>query len=380
MTKTLLTILITIFCFYSLNAQPPAIKEVTISGKVIDKETNQPLEYATIVFFSIKENKITTGGITDANGNFSISVQTGLYNITIEYISYGKQTISNKRIDLDENLGTFSLETDTESLEEVEIIAERTTVELKLDKKIYNVGKDLTVSGGTVTDVLDNIPSVSINSDGNVALRGNESVKILIDGKPSALVGLNSNDALKQLPAESIEKVEVITSPSARYESEGTAGIINIILRRSKLQGLNGAISANVGYPEQAGVSGNINYRTGDVNFFNTSGYSYRETPGYSYNNTYFYNTGNTLDDKRDWTNINKGLTTNFGLEWYITNSSSITTSIVYRDNNNKNESISRLFQYDSNLMLIDETIRTNPQINDNKTVQYSFNYSKIGC
>ncbi|MEJ2112795.1 MAG: TonB-dependent receptor [Flavobacteriaceae bacterium] len=377
MTKNLLTIYLAFICCNILNAQPPTLKEVIISGKIVDKETNLPLEYATIAFFSKKENKIVTGGITDADGNFSIPVKRGVYDITIEYISYKTQKISNKRIDKDENLGAFSLETDTESLDEVEIIAERTTVELKLDKKIYNVGKDLTVSGGTVTDVLDNIPSVSINGDGNVALRGNESVRILIDGKPSALVGLNSNDALKQLPAESIERVEVITSPSARYESEGTAGIINIILRRSKLQGLNGAISANVGYPEQAGISGNINYRTGDVNFFNTTGYRYSERPGYSYNNTYYYDTGNTLDDKRDWTNINKGLTTNFGVEWYVNESSSITTSIVYRDNNDEDESISKLLQYDSNLNLIDETIRLDPEQNDNKTVQYAFNYSK---
>ncbi|MDU8886191.1 TonB-dependent receptor [Yeosuana sp. MJ-SS3] len=377
MTKTILALIFISFSLHFLNAQPPTLKEVKVSGKVLDQETNQPLEYATITFYNIKEQKMTTGGITDANGNFSIPVEPGIYNITIEYLSYKAQTLSNKRIVRDENLGTFSLETDTESLEEVEIIAERTTVELKLDKKIYNVGKDLTVSGGTVSDVLDNIPSVSINSDGNVALRGNESVRILIDGKPSALVGLNSNDALKQLPAESIEKVEVITSPSARYESEGTAGIINIILRRSKLQGLNGAISANIGDPTQAGISGNINYRTGDVNFFNTTGYSYRETPGYWINNTRYKDTGNYLDENRQWTDISKGLTTNFGIEWYVNNSSSITTSIVYRKNDNEDRSITELLQYDADRLLIDETIRINPELNDNKTIQYAFNYSK---
>ena len=146
-------------------------------------------------------------------------------------------------------------------------------MELKLDKKIYNVGKDLTVRGGTVSDVLDNVPSVSVDVEGNVSLRGNENVRILINGKPSGLVGLNSTDALRQLPAESIERVEVITSPSARYDAEGTAGILNIILRRSKLQGLNGAMTVNAGHPTSAGISGNINYRTGDFNFFNTSGY-----------------------------------------------------------------------------------------------------------
>ena len=271
----------------------------------------------------------------------------------------------------------ISLEIDLETLGEVEIIAERTTVEIKLDKKIYNVGKDLTVSGGTVSDVLDNVPSVSVDAEGNVALRGNDNVRILINGKPSGLVGLNSNDALKQLPAEAIEKVEVITSPSARYEAEGTAGIINIILRRSKLQGLNGAVTANVGRPDAAGISGNINYRTGDINFFNTTSYRYNESPGFWYNYTRYKDMGNILDEKRDWTNINKGLTTNIGLEWYINDSSSITTSLVYSNSDSEDNSVNRLLQYDANLVLTDETLRLDPILNDYKTMQYSFNYSK---
>ena len=377
MRRFFLTILFLILFSTFAIAQRPEQKEVIITGTIIDIETNQPLEYATITFFNKRQNKIVTGGITDNKGSFSIAVLTGIYDITIEYISFKTQSIPDKRFANSESIGTISLEIDTEALDQVEVIAEKTTVELKLDKKIYNVGKDLTVSGGTVSDVLDNIPSVSINSDGNVALRGNESVKILINGKPSALVGLNSNDALKQLPAESIEKVEVITSPSARYESEGTAGIINIILRRSKLQGLNGAVSANIGYPKQAGISGNLNYRTGDVNFFNTTGYSYRKSSGYWYNNTLDKNTGNYRDEKRDWTSLNKGLTTNLGLEWYINNSTSITTSMVYGKNDGERDEISELLQYDPNRTLIDETIRLNPEFNENKTIQYVFNYSK---
>src|SRR5690606_9846025 len=136
----------------------------------------------------------------------------------------------------------------------------------------------------------DNIPSVSVDVEGNVALRGNENVKILINGKPSGLVGLNSTDALRQLPAESIERVEVITSPSARYDAEGNAGILNIILRRSKLQGLNGAVTLNAGHPTSAGFSGNINYRTGNFNFFNTTGVNYRSSPGNSYTDSQYFN------------------------------------------------------------------------------------------
>jgi outer membrane receptor for ferrienterochelin and colicin len=361
----------------TINAQRPEAKQVNISGKVVDNETNQPLEYATIAFYSKQQNKIVTGGITDIKGNFKISVPTGVYNISIEYISFKAQTIPNKRITSNENLGTFSLDIDAEALDAIEIIAERTTVEIRLDKKIYNVGKDLTVSGGTVSDVLDNVPSVSVDAEGNVALRGDGNVLILINGKPSGLVGLNSTDALQQLPAEAIEKVEVITSPSARYESEGTAGIINIILRRSKLQGLNGAITGNVGNPDAAGISGNVNYRTGDINFFNTSSYSYRETPGHSYIFTEFIQSGNFIDEKTDWVSVRKGLTSNMGLEWYLNDTASLTASVVFSDNNNERNSVNKLLQFDENLILTGESDRLDPELNDSKTIQYSFNFTK---
>ena len=352
-------------------------KNVTITGKVLDKDSKEPLEYATIVFFSKKENKIITGGITDIKGNFSIDVASGIYDITIEYISYKKITILNRKLISDEDLGNIDLQIDFEALGEVEIIAERTTVEIKLDKKIYNVGKDLTVRGGTVNDVLDNIPSVTVDIEGNVALRGNDNVRILINGKPSGLVGLNSTDALRQLPAESIERVEVITSPSARYESEGTAGILNIILRRSKLQGFNGAITTNVGHPTSAGISGNINYRTGNVNIFNTSSYNNNESIGHSYNYTQYKANGNILDEKQDWVNTRKGLTTNTGIEWYINDSASLTTSVVYRNSDTEQESKNILLQYDSNLNFTGETNRLDPQLGTNKTIQYSTNFTK---
>lgn len=383
MNKLFLTILSIGLFVSTAKAQGPQTgqsqKEVIITGNVIDQETKEPLEYATIVVFSKKENKIITGGITDAEGKFSIPVKTGTYDIRIEYISFKTQTIEDKRLTEDTNLGTFSLALDVASLDEVEIIAERTTVEFRLDKKIYNVGRDLTVSGGTVSDVLDNVPSVSVDVEGNVSLRGNDDVRILINGKPSGLVGLNSTDALRQLPAESIERVEVITSPSARYDAEGSAGILNIILRRSKLQGLNGAVTLNTGYPKQAGVSGNINYRTGDLNFFNTTGYNYRENPGNSFSNTEFFNGDepNTfLNETRNFDRTNKGLNTNFGVEWYINDTSSLTAALVYRNSDNESNSKNVLDEIDENNVLT-RNIRIDPEFEDDKTLQYSLNFDK---
>ena len=359
---------------------PTGEKDITIKGKIIDKETNLPLEYATISFFSKRENKVVDGCITDANGEFNININKGFYNIVIEYISYKKITLLNKKLDGDVNLGVIFLEIDFEALGEVEIIAERTTVELKLDKKIYNVGKDLTVRGGTVSDVLDNIPSVSVDVEGNVAVRGNDNVRILINGKPSGLVGLNSTDALRQLPADAIERVEVITSPSARYDAEGTGGILNIILRRSKLQGLNGAITVNSGYPKTAGVSGNINYRTGDFNFFNTTGYDYREYPGKSTTETEYFNDSDPstfINEYRDFDRVRKGLSTNTGMEWYINETTSLTTSVVYRKSDNSSDSTNKINELDSAGNLINQSFRFDPETEDDKTIQYAINLDK---
>ena len=206
--------------------------EVTITGIVIT-ENNNPLEYATVTIRDPKNTEIITGGLTDKNGQFSISAASGVYNLNIDFISFTDYNIDKLQLEKDTDLGKIIMKPGFESLDEVEIIAEETTVEIKLDKKIYTVGKDLTARGGTALDVLDNIPSVSTDIDGNILLRGNDAARVLINGKPSNLVGVNSS-FIRQLPTDAIEKVEVITSPSARFEAQGTGGIINLILRKSK--------------------------------------------------------------------------------------------------------------------------------------------------
>ena len=377
MTKKIISFCVLILCLNLALAQNNDQKMVTIKGKILEKDTNAPLEYATVVFKNATNPADLSGGITDASGNYSVEIKSGTYNVSFEYIGFKTEVIPNKSITDNQTFKTQYLSIDAEALDEVEIIAEKTTVEIRLDKKIYNVGKDLTVRGGTVSDVLDNVPSVSVDVEGNVALRGNDNVRILINGKPSGLVGLNSTDALRQLPAESIEKVEVITSPSARYESEGTAGILNIILKRSKLEGLNGAITTNVGYNPSAGINGNINYRTGDINIFNTTGYSYREAPGNSFSSTQYNSTGNFLDETNTFDRIRKGLTTNFGVEWYVNDSASLTTSVLYRDSNDENNTTNLLEQFDTNRNLLSTTVRLDPEFEEDKTIQYALNFQK---
>ena len=389
MSKNVLILLAFILFCASTTAQNET-DSITVSGKIIEAETNQPLEYATISFFSKAENKIIGGGITDLQGEFKIKTTPGAYDIYIEYFSFMGITKLNIKLNQDTNFGSLKMKADLQALDAVDIIAEKTTVEIKLDKKIYNVGKDLTVRGGSVSDVLDNVPSVSVDTEGNVALRGNENVRILINGKPSGLVGLNSTDALRQLPADAIEKVEIITSPSARYDAEGTAGILNIILRRSKILGLNGAIIINTGYPDQLGASGNINYRTGNVNIFNNSGYSYVKNPGSSGVESEFFNTEydengiliqdlpNTFrNEYRTFERIRNGFNSNTGIEWYVDPTTWLTTAFLVRKSDNSNESFNRAQTLDLTGAVISESVRYDPETETDQTKQFSINFDK---
>ena len=389
MTKNLLIVVLFILSHNYIMGQKN-VNLVLVSGKIIEIETNLPLEYATITFFSKVENKMKGGGITDPDGNFSISIPQGTYDVSVEYFSFENITKLNVNFNQDTNLGTLKMNSDLQALDAVDIIAEKTTVEIKLDKKIYNVGRDLTVRGGSVSDVLDNVPSVSVDIEGNVALRGNGNVRILINGKPSGLVGLNSTDALRQLPADAIEKVEIITSPSARYDAEGTAGILNIILRRSKILGLNGAIIINSGYPDQLGASGNINYRTGNINIFNNSGYSYTKSPGSFGVESEFFNTEydengiliqdlpNTFrNEYRTFERIRNGFNSNTGIEWYLDPTTSLTTAFLVRKSDNSNESSNRAQTLDLTGAVINESIRYDPETELDQTTQFSINFDK---
>ena len=252
------SLVLALLCSTFLLAQSRNTETITVTGKIIEEGTNIPLEYATVSFENA-QGKVVNGGITDTKGNYSLKVPRGVYTVKYEFISYETKEIPNKQLTKNTTLPTVTLALDTESLDEVVIRAETTEVQVRLDKKIYNIGKDLTTSGATVSDALNNVPSVNVDVEGAISLRGNENVRILINGKPSAIAGFGSTDALRQLPAEAIERVEVITSPSARYDAEGTAGILNIILRKEKTLGLNGSITTNIGAPTSSGVSGNIN-------------------------------------------------------------------------------------------------------------------------
>jgi outer membrane receptor protein involved in Fe transport len=351
---------------------------IFITGKVIDVETSQPLEYATVVLKEIKTQKIT-GGITDEKGNFSIQTPKGTYDISVEFISFKTKEFVRQNMISDKNFGIIKLVVDASSLNEIVIIAEKSTVEIRLDKRIYNVGKDMTVKGGTASDVLDNVPSVSVDVEGNVSLRGNENVRILIDGKPSALVGLSGAEALRQLPADAIERVEVITSPSARYDAEGTAGILNIILRKGKALGFNGSINTTVGNPDQLQFATNLNQRGIKTNLFSNFGYNYRNGPGNSYtdlrNLTNGVVTSSRIED-RQWARKRNSFNASIGLEYFLTKESSLTGVVFYTHTKGGDLSENNIQEFNANNLITDSAIRIQNEDSNDETVQYSLNYT----
>jgi len=352
-------------------------KPITISGKVIDALSKQPLEYATIVIKNTETQKIS-GGITDAKGIFSVKTPAGFYEISVEFISFKSKKYPKQNITKDLDLGTITLSEDSKSLDEVVIIAEKTTVDIRLDKKVFNIGKDLSIRGGNASDVLGNVPSVQVDVEGTVSLRGNENVTILIDGRPSALVGLNGAEALRQIPAEAIEKVEVITSPSARYDAEGTAGILNIILRKNKLTGFNGSLQLDLGYPERFGTAFNANWRTKKWNLFTNTGFRYNETPGNALSESNFLssNAQNALVvEQRNFGRLGRSIFTSFGAEYYLSQNSSIIGNIIFNGGNDDDVNTNDIDRFDANGNINEATFRTEAEGEDENRLQYTLDY-----
>lgn len=355
-----------------------AQQRVKVTGKVVDKISQSPLEYAIL---SIENQKTTYTGVTNEQGVFEVEVLQGDYQLIVNYMSFKKheQTI---QVVGDIDVGVVALETDYQVIEGVDVVLERSTVEMKLDKRIYNVGQDMIVKGGSVSDVLNNVPSVAVDAEGNVSLRGNENVQVLIDGKPSGLAGININEALKMLPADSVEKVEVITNPSARYEAEGGGGIINILLKKGKDSGLKGVLTASVGSPENNGATLNLNYKTEEFNIFTTQGYNHRGSKGNFSNEiqnidpltglpTYYINESRT--NKR----LSKGYMGVFGLEWNLDKTIIWTNAVSYRKESKTNPTDVNIDYFDQNYNMLYQTTRDNFESSNDEDVDFSSNLTK---
>ncbi len=368
----------TLFILIALISINFSAQQIHITGTVVESDSEQKLEFATIIFAPTDGSQVT-GGTTDGNGEFDIVIKSGTYNITIEFLSFESQTIQNKELTDDIVLGIIALKESAESLEEIEIIAEKSTVEFRLDKKIYNIGKDMTVKGGSASDVLDNIPSVTVDVEGNIALRGNENVRILINGKPSSLVGLSPGDALRQFPADAIEKVEIITSPSARYEAEGTAGIINIVIRKGKALGFNGTTNLSLGTPTNYGASANLNYKTNKFNYFTTIGYGYNDAPGNAYfENEYFNTIGDPIEiEDRIYDRERKNFNIMLGTEYFISDKASILGSFYYRSSDRNTNTSIETSSRDIDNIEQKFSVRNEFEERDDKRYEYNLNYTQ---
>ena len=380
--KNLLALVSLVFFFNStalFSQERQAPKKINIKGKVIDKSTSQPLEYATIVLQNAKRPEIVTGGITNAKGEFDIEINAGMYDIRVEFISFKTVEFKQRKLQENTDLGTVILSDDSTQLDGVELRADRSTVEIKLDKRVYNVGQDMMVKGGTVSDVLDNVPSVSVDVDGTVSLRGNESVRILIDGRPSNAI--NINDALRLIPADAIDKVEVITNPSARYDAEGGGGIINIILKKGKNQGLNGTVTGTIGDPTNRGLTGNINFKSDNFNIFTNQGFNYRESPGNSLTDSEYFNadgtTRNYIYERRTNSRNGNNYNGNFGFDWFLDPTITWTNTFSYRKNSTDNPENLEFSNYDANNAFQYTRVRELDQTDDGENIDFSSNFVK---
>ena len=274
-----------------------AQQKINIQGKVVDSQ-NQAVPYASVTF-SHASNKLYSDAIlTDDKGNYKIDLVPGNYNITVEAIDYKKATFNNKSIATAGNLAAFKIESEgsltnvkTKDIQGVVITASSKPMKVELDKKTYDVKSDLTSIGGNLQDVLQNVPSVTVDTDGTVSMRGSSNVKFLINGKPSALLGIDDGaNALQSIPADQIDRIEVITNPSSKFEAAGTSGILNIILKKSKKVGFNGSVTGTLGYLPRTGLNANLNWKKDKLTYFLNGGGGYSERGGTDTTETIYKN------------------------------------------------------------------------------------------
>lgn len=362
---------------------PPtlAVDEATgiIRGKIIDAQTKEAIEFANVSISSATNGQIIKGTITDPSGIFVISnIAEGNYTLSISFIGYSTLTrpiaITSKNKTL--RLKPIALSEDSKVMNEVEVVAQKSQMKFEIDKKVFNVDQNIASTGGSASDVLTNIPSVEVDNEGEVSLRGSSSVTVWINGKASGLSADNRGEILEQMPAESIEKIEVITNPSAKFSPEGTAGIINIILKEDRKAGYYG--SAQAGYDTQGGgnTSGNINYSSGKLDAYANIGYRKRKSEGggYSYRNN---TTNNTfLNQNTESDNDGGNLFTRMGATWHVTRKDhlSLNGMGMFGDRNGNSTIRYTSGTLNSNVLNF-KRLRTTKSDNDMNMMNFDFGY-----
>ena len=345
--KKIIALVLSVVLSALLYAQPsPSPSSSALSGvvrgKVAEASTGTAVEYATVTLYDASDSTMVDGMISDGNGEFAFKkVKEGEYRVIVRFMGFRNVLVEGVRItagDLVADLGTLSLRPDVANLEEVEIRAQKSLVEYKIDRKVVNVDQQVQAQGGTAVDVLERIPSIKTDLEGNVELRGSSSFTVLIDGKPSILTG---SDALEQIPASTIEQIEIITNPSAKYDPDGTAGIINVVTKKNTLKGLSGIVQLSGSNSPDYSGSVLLNYRTKKVSISLAADYSNREMMGnrYSMRESYRGDTVNFLETNgtMDWGR--SGYSLRGGIDYSITGRNILTAEASYRQHNRSRNS-----------------------------------------
>ena len=352
-----------------------------ISGTLHDESTKEHVEYGNILLFKVKDSVMVTGTITDPKGKFLFSnVAAGNYYIRASFIGYEDkyfQAISISQRSADVKMGDLYIKPKMSGLEEVEIVAEKSLITNNLDKKIITVDKTMSLSGGTATDIMENVPSVTVDAEGNVSMRGNSNITLLIDGKPASQAGISSSDILNQLPASAIESIEVITNPSVRYDPDGTSGIINIVLKKKALQGFNGQVSGTVGTNEKYNGSLNLNYRTNKFNFFvGADGrYNLTETSSESERTSIYNDFTSVLKQTQEGESFRKSMNFNGGIDYFIDTRNNITFSVQSRDMSFGQEGLMNNKNYYGTDSLLDNYNRYTDSERNIQSMGYNLSY-----
>lgn len=375
--------------FINAQAQKNAEGKGSLTGKVVDANTKNPIEYATISVFPIGSTKPVNGIITNAKGTFKVdALAPGIYTVTIEFISYSLIKIDSVSITAAKplvSLGNIVLSNKSKILQNVTISATQGLIENRIDKMIYNVDKDLTSQGGLATDVLKKVPQVSVDIDGNVELLGSTSIRFLINGKPSTIFGNSIADALQSIPASEIQSIEVITSPGAKYAMQGSGGIINIILKKSNIRGINGTLNLSAGTRLENG-SFNLNYRQNNFGMHTYfSGNGQLRTTGLGHSNRTSTDTSkHTRTDFLQNGNSNvvrNGYQTGLGFDWSVTKRDNLSGSVGYHHFINNDNGITYqetlLKDYFDTKLSDTNTIRNAENHSKNNSVDWNIDYKK---
>jgi len=384
-----LIFIIIIQFFFSIAVSAQSKPNTIISGKVFDKSTREPLEYATISIINKQSGKTITGTVADVKGVFSISnIPFDTYQVNIEFIGYEKTTLDNIVLSVEKrsvSIGTIFLSSSTHNLESVTVVGDKPVVENKIDKIVYNVSNDITSQGGAAIDVLKKVPQVTVDIDGNVELQGNSNIRFLINGKPSSVFGNSLSDALASIPASQIKSVEAITNPGAKYDSQGTGGIINIILFDNKMQGVNGNINLSAGSRlENGSLNLNIRHNNFGVNAFFSGNAALKSELPYSQNrfaqDTATKTITNMVQTSRtDF--VRNGFRSGIGFDWNITKNDIITGSLGYNQFGSSNQGLTNQEQlttdYSSNPLSDIFTLRNSDSRSKIGSIDYSLDYKK---